>query len=204
MAELVFFSGTMDSGKSTLALQLDYTRSTRGIRGLLFTKNDRSGNAIISSRIGLSHNAIEVTDATDFFDFVKKEHKRSPVGYIICDEAQFYSIEQVNQLARIVDLIGIDIFVFGITSDFRTKLFEGSARLFEIADRIETLPVPTLCWCGAKATHNARTVNGEMVLEGEQVVVGDVELQADERKEAVGYETLCRKHHMQQRTAANH
>ena len=85
---------------------------------------------------------------------------------------------------------------FGILADFRTKLFPGSARLVELADRVNTLQVEALCWCGSRATHNARTIGGVMVVEGEQVVVGDVSTGAD-----VAYEVLCRRHHMRQVTA---
>jgi thymidine kinase len=118
------------------------------------------------------------------------------VDYIICDEAQFYESAQIDQLARVVDGLGIDVFAFGILADFRTKLFPGSARLVELADRVNTLQVEALCWCGARATHNARTVGGVMVVEGEQVVVGDVAPGAE-----VAYEVLCRRHHMRQVTA---
>ena len=97
------------------------------------------------------------------------------VDYVICDEAQFYTPEQIDQLARVVDDLEIDVFAFGITTDFRTKLFPGSQRLIELADRVEVLQVEALCWCGARATHNARTVGGVMVVEGEQVVVGDTD-----------------------------
>lgn len=106
--------------------------------------------------------------------------------YVIVDEAQFLAPAQIDQLARIVDDLDMDVFAFGITTDFRTKLFPGSQRLIELADRVETLQVEALCWCGARATHNARTVGGEMVVEGAQVVVGDVNQQAGE----VGYEVL--------------
>jgi thymidine kinase len=118
------------------------------------------------------------------------------IDYIICDEAQFYESNQIEQLARIVDGLSIDVYAFGILADFRTKLFPGSARLVELADRVNTLQVEALCWCGSRATHNARTVGGVMVVEGEQVVVGDVSTGAD-----VAYEVLCRRHHMRQVTA---
>ena len=98
---------------------------------------------------------------------------RGPVDYLICDEVQFYSPSQVEQLARLVDEMGIDVYAFGITADFRTRLFPGSQRLVELADRVEVLQVEALCWCGRRGTHNARTVDGVMVVEGEQVVVGD-------------------------------
>ena len=120
------------------------------------------------------------------------------VDYLICDEAQFYSAAQVEQLARVVDEMGVDVFAFGITADFRTRLFPGSQRLIELADRVQVLQVEALCWCGARATHNARTVNGVMVVEGEQVVVGDTAA-----GDTVGYEVLCRRHHMRRMTAAS-
>ena len=82
----------------------------------------------------------------------------------------------------------------GILTDFRTKMFPGSQRLVELSDRIETLQVQALCWCGERATHDARTVNGEMVTEGDQVVVGDTVVQGDEAT-IVLYEVLCRRHH---------
>jgi thymidine kinase len=121
------------------------------------------------------------------------------VDFLICDEAQFYSAAQVEQLGRVVDDLEVDVFAFGITTDFRTRLFAGSARLLALADRVETLQVQALCWCGARATHNARTVHGVMVVEGEQVVIGDVAVAADD--DAVGYEVLCRRHHRLQVTA---
>ncbi|OMH29689.1 thymidine kinase [Tersicoccus phoenicis] len=177
MADLIFFTGTMDCGKSILALQTDWTHSARGRNGILFTREDRAGTATVSSRLGLTTPAVEVTDATDFWDEVvqRRVHART-VDYLICDEVQFYRPEQVEQLARVVDELDVDVFAFGITTDFRTRLFPGSARMVELADRIRLLQVEALCWCGRRATHNARTVDGIMVLEGEQVVVGDVDV----------------------------
>ena len=117
---------------------------------------------------------------------------------MIADEAQFLAEEQIDQLARVVDDLDVDVYAFGITTDFRSKLFPGSQRLVELADRVEVLQVEALCWCGARATHNARTVGGEMVVEGAQVVVGDVNRPGSE----VGYEVLCRRHHRRRMTAA--
>ena len=97
------------------------------------------------------------------------------IDYLICDEVQFYTPEQVEQLAKLVDEMGIDVFAFGITADFRTQLFPGSRRMIELADRVQVLQVEALCWCGRRATHNARVVDGVMVVEGEQVVVGDTQ-----------------------------
>lgn len=198
MAALVFFSGTMDCGKSTLALQMDHNHSQRGRRGLIFTRNDRAGSEMLSSRLGLAVPALEVTDETDFFrEVVIRRTRGDRIDYLICDEAQFFTTEQVDQLVRVVDDAGIDVFAFGITTDFRTRLFPGSARLIEVADRIERLQVEALCWCGERATHNARTVGGLMVLEGDQVVVGDTGGAGE-----VAYEVLCRRHHVRRMTAA--
>lgn len=194
----------MDCGKSTLALQMDYNHRARGRGGVRFSRNDRAGDSRISSRLGLETDAVEVLDTTDFWEeVVLRRTKGVRVDYLICDEAQFYSAAQVEQLARVVDEIDIDVFAFGITSDFRTRLFPGSQRLIELADRVQVLQVEALCWCGRRATHNARTVDGVMVTEGAQVVVGDVAAAGDDAGTVpvVGYETLCRRHFMRRVTA---
>ncbi|MFG2226409.1 thymidine kinase [Streptomyces sp. NPDC048644] len=199
MPELVFFSGTMDCGKSTLALQIEHNRSARGLQGLIYTRNDRAGHGKLSSRLGLVTEAVEAADDMDFYThIVGRLSSGGRVDYVIADEAQFLAPEQVDQLARVVDDLALDVFAFGITTDFRSKLFPGSQRLVELADRIEVLQVEALCWCGARATHNARTVGGRMVVEGAQVVVGDV----DNRQADVGYEVLCRRHHRRRQTSA--
>ena len=172
MAELVFFSGTMDCGKSTLALQMGHNHSARGRIGLIFTKFDRMG---------------------EWEHIVGSLTRGLRVDYLICDEAQFYRPEQIDQLARIVDELDIDVHAFGITADFRTQLFPDSKRLIELADRVQVLQVEALCWCGRKATHNARIIDGVMVVEGEQVVVGDT---AAATTGLVEYEVLCRRHYM--------
>jgi thymidine kinase len=194
VAELVFFSGTMDCGKSTLALQMDHNHRARGQAGLIFTKLDRAGESVLSSRLGLSTGAHEVTDDLDFWDVVvDRATNGHRVDYLICDEAQFYTPDQVEQLARVVDEMGVDVYAFGITADFRTQLFPGSRRMIELADRVQVLQVEALCWCGNRATHNARVVDGVMVVEGEQVVVGDT---AGGSPGVVEYEVLCRRHFM--------
>ena len=197
MAELIYYCGTMDSGKSTLALQTAHNHESRGRSGIIFTSQDRAGKGVISSRLGLQSPALEIDPSIDIHKYVVDQLSMGKrVDYIICDEAQFYESEQIDQLARIVDGLSIDVFAFGILTDFRTSLFPGSARLVELADRVNTLQVEALCWCGARATHNARTVGGVMVVEGEQVVVGDVAPGNE-----VAYEVLCRRHHMRQVTA---
>ena len=204
MAELQFFTGTMDSGKSTLALQTNHNHAVRGRTGRIFTTHDRAGAATLSSRLGLTRDALEVTPDFDFWNYVVHSLTHGArIDYLICDEAQFYTREQVEQLARIVDELQIDVFAFGILTDFRSQLFPGSARLVELADRMHVLQVEALCWCGKRATHNARTENGAMVTEGEVVVVGDTKALDDELDSpVVGYEVLCRQHHRRRLTAA--
>ncbi len=206
MAELQFFTGTMDSGKSTLALQTNHNHAVRGRQGRIFTSHDRAGAATLSSRLGLQHDAIEVTAGFDFWTYVVDALTQGArIDYVIADEAQFYAPAQIEQLARVVDELQIDVFAFGILTDFRSSLFPGSARLVELADRMNVLQVEALCWCGKRATHNARTENGVMVTEGEVIVVGDMG-DADRgdpgEEKQVGYEVLCRQHHRRGLTAS--
>ncbi len=201
MAQLQFFTGTMDSGKSTLALQTNHNHAVRGRVGRIFTAHDRAGTATLSSRLGLTHDAIEVGPDFNFWRYVVDALTQGArIDYLICDEAQFYAPDQIDQLARVVDELQIDVFAFGILTDFRTRLFPGSARLVELADRMNVLQVEALCWCGERATHNARTENGEMVTEGDVIVVGDVS--NDDEPPEVGYEVLCRQHHRRRMTTA--
>ena len=202
MAELQFYTGTMDSGKSTLALQVNHNHAARGRVGRIFTSHDRAGEAVVSSRLGLTHDALEVSTDFDFWTFVVEcLTQGGRIDYLVCDEAQFYEPGQIEQLARIVDELQIDVFCFGILTDFRTRMFPGSRRLVELADRMNVLQVEALCWCGKRATHNARTENGVMVTEGEVIVVGDVDDQ-DSEPAVVAYEVLCRQHHRRKLTAA--
>lgn len=207
MAELCYFTGPMDCGKSTLALQFDYTQAAAGRKGRLFTSHDRTGESTISSRLGLARPAIEVTWDFDFWNYVVSQLTSGQrIDYLVCDETQFYSAEQIDQLARLVDELQIDVFAVGLLTDFQTRLFAGSQRLVELCDRIEILQVRALCWCGQQATHNARTVNGRMVLVGDQVVVGDTITVSDAEHgdvlQEIAYEVLCRRHHRRRVTRA--
>lgn len=202
MAEFLYFTGPMDCGKSTLALQFDYTYASSGRNGRLFTSQDRAGEATISSRLGLTRPAIEVTADFNFWEYaIGQLTGGQRIDYLVCDETQFYATEQIDQLARVVDELQIDVFAVGILTDFRTKMFPGSQRLVELCDRIDILQVRALCWCGQRATHNARTVNGVMVTEGEQVVIGDT-TQPNAVRQVVAYEVLCRQHHRRKITHA--
>lgn len=183
----------MGSGKSTLALQIHHNLTTRGLPGLLLTKLDRDG-AQITSRLGVSSPAVEVTAELNLLELARSYPMLS---FLVCDEAQFYSSDQCDQLALVVDELHVDVFAFGLITDFRGLLFDGTKRMLEIADERVALQVEARCWCGMRATHNARLVNGTIVYEGETVVVGDTD---DEQEQplfgdVVRYELLCRQHY---------
>lgn len=194
MATLRFSYGTMGSGKSTLALQIHHNMSSRGVNGLLLTKLDRDGSQV-TSRLGVSAPAIDVSLDLDLFELTK-DHM--PLQFLVCDEAQFYSVEQCDQLARVVDELNVDVFAFGLITDFRGLLFDGTRRLLEIADQRIEMQVEARCWCGERANNNARLVNGVIVYEGETVVVGDTDKTMSEPLfgDEVRYELLCRKHYI--------
>jgi thymidine kinase len=136
--------------------------------------------------------AIEVTPDLDLHALAVRHW---PIHYMVCDEVQFYTVEQCDQLARVVDELDIDVFAFGLLTDFRGHLFEGTRRMLEIADEHVPLQVEARCWCGARATHNARVVNGDVVYEGDTVVVGDTNrMEAPLFGDSVRYELLCRLH----------
>ncbi len=189
MAVLRFSYGTMGSGKSTLALQIHHNLSTRGLRGLLCTQLDRDG-ARVSSRLGVSASAVDVGPKLDLFELARAyRDEHGGLDYLVCDEAQFYEPEQVEQLARVVDELNADVHALGLLTDFRGRLFPGTARFLELADERQELQVEARCWCGERATQNARLVNGTQVYDGEVVVVGDTGGDAE-----VVYELLCRRH----------
>ncbi|MGY1844540.1 thymidine kinase [Modestobacter sp. SYSU DS0875] len=199
-AHLTFFHGPMDCGKSTLALQVDHNQSRQGRHGLLLTQGDRSGPAQISSRVGLRQDAVEVDAGTDVRLLVRDRWAAGQrVDYLIVDEAQFLTGGQVEQLAELVDESHVDVFAFGLTTDFRARLFPGTQRLFELADDVQRVQVMVLCWCGLPGLLNARVVDGAMVREGATVVVADTEPPAPPDgatgEAAVRYQVLCRRHH---------
>ena len=191
----------MGSGKSTLALQIRHNLASRNLKGLLLTKLDRDGTQI-TSRLGVSAPAIEVHSELDIFSLAEAY---APLSFIVCDEAQFYTVQQCDQLARIVDELNVDVFAFGLITDFRGLLFDGTKRLLEIADERVPLQVEARCWCGDRATHNARLVNGVVVYVGETVVVGDTSSDADAEQplfgDVVRYELLCRRHYLSGETS---
>ena len=189
---LKFFYGPMDCGKSTLALQLDYNHARQGRHGLVLTTIDRAGPGRLTTRIGLARDAIEVDAELDIRAMVRQRWARGErLDYLICDEASFYAVEQIEQLADLVDYSDVDVYAFGLATDFRACLFPAAQRLFELADDVVRVQVEVLCWCGRTGQLNARVVDGKVAREGEQVVIGDT---ADAEAE-VHYQVLCRRHH---------
>jgi thymidine kinase len=190
-AALKFFWGPMDCGKSTMALQMNYNHARQGRRGLVLTRIDRSLGPRVTTRIGLAHDAIEVTDDLDLVALVRGRWAEGiRVDYLICDEACFYTVEHVEQMAELVDAYDVDVFAFGLATDFRSCLFPAAQRLFELADEVARIQVEVLCWCGREGLLNARVDGGRVVREGQQVVIGDTVDTADVR-----YQVLCRRHH---------
>ena len=191
MGMLRFSFGTMGSGKSTLALQIHHNLASRDLRGLLCTQLDRDG-AQVTSRLGVSAGAVDVGHKLDLEDLCHSFATRhGGLDYLVCDEAQFYTPAQVEQLARVVDDLDVDVHALGLHTDFRGRLFPGSARFLELADERVEVQVEARCWCGARATQNARLVDGHQVYDGDVVVVGDTDHEA-----RVSYELLCRRHWM--------
>lgn len=189
VATLSFYFGTMGAGKSTLALQIHHNLGQTG-SGILITQHDREADAV-SSALGVSASATVIGPDHDLFAIAKEEAAgRGGLDYLVCDEAQFYSPDQVEQLALVVDELDADVHAFGLLTDFRGRLFSGTARLLEVADQRNELQVQSRCWCGELATHNARLIDGNQVYDGEVVLVDDGTT-AD-----VTYELRCRKHWM--------
>lgn len=191
MAKLYFHYSTMNAGKSTMLLQAAHNYTERGMTTVLLTAqlDQRAGEGIIGSRIGIEAEAQTYTPQTDIYTFIithlaeLSKTKTDRPACILIDEAQFLTESQVWQLARIVDDIGIPVMAYGLRVDFAGKLFPGSETLLAIAD--EMREVRTICWCGKKATMVARVgEDGKAITGGAQVEIG-----GNDR-----YISLCRKH----------
>ena len=176
MAKLYFRYGAMGSSKTANAIMVQYNYHERGQNALMVKPrlDNRDGERIVGSRSGLSAPCIymEELETVDL----------SAYNCIIVDEAQFLKKAQVAQLVQIVDEMNIPVICYGLRADFRGELFEGSTWLMAWADTIEE--IKTVCWCGRKATCNARVVDGKVAREGEQIVLGGNE----------SYVALCRRH----------
>ncbi len=170
MAKLYFKYGAMGSSKTANALITKFNYEERGMRVWLIKPSidNRDGENTVRSRIGLAEEAYSVTAKTDLYTEFTKLDK---YHVVIADECQFFTAEQIDQLRRIVDELNIPVLCFGLRTDFLTHLFEGSCRLFEVADSINE--IKTICSCGSKAIVNARIdSDGRIVTEGGQILIG--------------------------------
>lgn len=176
MAKLYFRYGAMGSSKTANAIMVDYNYRERGQKSLILKPklDTRDGERIVSSRSGLQAPCLFFED----LDAI------NPTDYdcIIVDEAQFLTKEQVEKLVEIVDQMNVPVICYGLRTDFQQNLFEGSKWLLAWADTIEE--VKTVCWCGRKATCNARISNAKVIKTGEQIMLGGNE----------SYVSLCRRH----------
>lgn len=170
MAKLYFKYGAMGSSKTANALITKFNYEERGMKVWLIkpSVDTRDGEKAVRSRIGLSADADVITRDTD----ISKEFERhSECDVIIADECQFFTSQQIDQLRSIVNTLSIPVLCFGLRTDFLTNLFEGSRRLFEVADSITE--IKTICSCGSKAIVNARiNSEGKVVTEGSQILLG--------------------------------
>jgi len=185
MAKLFFNYSTMNAGKSTVLLQASHNYREHGMNTYLLTAqvDGRAGAGRISSRIGIGSEADTFADNDNLFAMIKARMDVEPVACIFVDEAQFLQNEQVWQLARVVDDLGVPVLCYGLRVDFRGELFPGSAALLAIAD--EMREVRTICRCGRKATMVIRQDDqGQAIRKGAQVHIGGNET----------YVSLCRRH----------
>lgn len=175
IGKLYFRYGTMGSAKTALLLTTAYNFEERGMSYLCFKPSidTREKKNVIRSRIGIERECSWIYRDTDMYEMISTmvSERRPNPEWILVDEAQFLTADQVDQLARVVDTFGINVICYGLRTDFRTCLFEGSRRLFEIADTIDE--IKSTCNCGRKTIVNARIDGrGNIITEGEQVEIG--------------------------------
>ena len=185
MAKLYFNYSTMNAGKSTVLLQADYNYRERGMRTMLLTAklDERAGTGRVASRIGIDAEAEMYGPDDDLFEMISKQTVGDPLACVLVDEAQFLTRDQVWQLARVADDLGVPVMTYGLRVDFRGEPFPGSAALLALADSLRE--IRTICHCGRKATMVIRKdANGRVVTDGAQVQIGGNET----------YVSLCRVH----------
>lgn len=186
MAKLYFYFAAMNAGKSTVLLQSSHNYRERGMQTLLYTPaiDTRYQQGIIHSRIGLAEQALIFHKEDDLYEQVSSRLQQGQhYACVLIDEAQFLNRKQVSQLTEITDQLQIPVLAYGLRTDFRGELFEGSQYLLAWAD--ELVELKTICHCGRKAIMNLRLNEaGEVISEGEQVVIGGEGL----------YVSTCRRH----------
>ena len=171
MAKLYFKYGAMGSSKTAQALitKYNYEENDMSVWLIKPSADIRDGAGILRSRIGLQANCEIMTPDTDVYKLFTLTRKNK-CDVVIVDECQFMTPQQIQQLRAIVDDYNVPVICFGLRTDFQTKLFPGSMRLMEVADTLQE--IKTICDCGAKATVNARIIDGYVVTEGDQVFLG--------------------------------
>ena len=174
MAKLYFYYSAMNAGKTTTLLQSAYNYQERGMRTLILTPrlDHRAGQGVVASRIGLTARATIFDGDSDLFELIKADiAARGALGCVLMDEAQFLTKPQVWQLSDVVDRLGIPVLAYGLRTDFRGELFEGSQHLLALADNL--VEIKTICHTGKKATMVVRVdENGRAVKDGPQVEIG--------------------------------
>jgi thymidine kinase len=173
MAKLYFRYGAMNSGKSTALMQVAHNYEEQGMRVLILKPLiDTKGGDQLVSRLGVTRRAdIVVHREMDVFDVIRRntEENARPLSCVLCDESQFFTPEQAEQLFMVTVDLNIPVICYGLRTDFSLRGFPGSTRLLELAHTIEEMK--TICTCGRKAICNTRRVNGEYVFEGAQVAI---------------------------------
>lgn len=171
MAKLYFRYGAMGSSKTAQALITKFNYEERGMRVWLIKPgtDNRDGENLLRSRIGLSAECTPIPTDMDIYEEFMSHH--SDCDVIIADECQFFTESHINSLRKLVDVRGVPVLCYGLRTDFLTRMFTGSARLFEVADSISE--IKTICECGRKAIVNARIDTlGNVVTEGSQIFLG--------------------------------
>jgi len=186
VAQLYFYYSTMNAGKSTTLLQSAFNYKEKGMHPLIYTASidTRYGKGKVTSRLGINADAFLFSPQYDFFSDIKLKQQASDIACILIDESQFLTKDQVYQLTDVVDKLHIPILCYGLRTDFRGELFEGSQYLLAWADKLVELK--TICHCGRKATMVIRQdAQGHAIAAGNQVEIG-----GNER-----YVSVCRTHY---------
>ena len=176
MAKLYFRYGAMNSGKSTALMQVAHNYEERGMRVLVLKPRiDSKGGDQLLSRLGISRKVDHLISASDdVFALLQREMSTTtPPACILCDESQFFTAAQAEQLFRATCLLNVPVICYGLRTDFSMRGFPGSTRLLELAHTVEEMK--TICFCGRKALCNGRKINGEFVFEGDQVAIDQVD-----------------------------
>lgn len=171
MAQLYFRYSTMNAGKSIEVLKIAHNYEEQNKKVLVFTSHldNRYGEGVVASRIGMKREAIPFDENTDFNMEISEA---GDISCVIIDEGQFLTARQVTDLTQVVDYMNIPVIVYGLKNDSQNNLFEGSLNLLIYADKIEE--IKTVCWfCNRKATMNLRIVNGKPSYAGRQIQIGD-------------------------------